>query len=230
MLKSLFKKFERIVVFDIETTGLYFKTDEIIEVGALQISSKAEPYNIENELSALIQLSQGSELSAEVIELTGITEQQLHKDGKIKSEVCKQFVEIIGNPNTLLAAYNAQFDLNFIYHFLSAHQSADVLKQVKLLDVMAIYKDRRDYPHKLSDAVLAYELRNENAHRAVDDAKATLEVLSAMGEEKDDLDYYINLFGYNPKYGISGSKISSVTYKPQGYDRKKPLYESTLVE
>jgi len=225
MLKSLFKKFEKIVVFDIETTGLYFKTDEIIEIGAIQISSKAMPYQIENELSALIQLSGDTHLSPEVTELTGITEQQLNKEGKKKAEVCKQFVEIIESPNTLLAAYNAQFDLNFMYHFLSAHQSAEALKPVKLLDVMAIYKDRRDYPHKLSDAVSTYELRNDNAHRAVDDAKATLGVLSAMGEEKDDLDHYINLFGYNPKYGISGSKISSITYKPQGYDRKKPLYK-----
>jgi len=225
MLKSLFAKFEKIVVFDIETTGLYFKSDEIIEIGAIQISSESKPYKVENELSSLIQLSLGTHLSPEVIELTGITEQQLSGDGRGKEEVCKQFIDIISSPNTLLAAYNAQFDLNFIFHFLNEHKSADALKQVKLLDVMAIYKDRRDFPHKLSDAVAAYELHNENAHRAVDDARATLNVLSAMGEEKDDLDRYINLFGYNPKYGISGTKISSVIYKPQGYDRKTPLYK-----
>jgi DNA polymerase-3 subunit epsilon len=40
-------------------------------------------------------------------------------------------------------------------------------------------------------------------------------------------DRYINLFGYNPKHGISGKKISSVTYLPQPYNRPKgaKLYE-----
>jgi len=225
MLTSLFCQFEKIVVFDIETTGLNFKTDEIIELGAIQVTASSHTYNAEMQLNTLFKLSEGRQLSQEISGLTGITQQQLEQDGIPKAEGCKQLVELLDNQNTLLAAYNAQFDLNFIYHFLNAYKSADVLKQLKLLDVMAIYKDRRDYPHKLSDAVESYSLRNENAHRAVDDAKATLDLLSAMGSEKDDLVKYINLFGYNPKYGISGSKISSVTYKPQGYDRKKPLYE-----
>jgi len=55
---------------------------------------------------------------------------------------------------------------------------------------------------------------------------ATLRVMEAMEKERDDLLRYINLFGYNPKYGISGKPIGSVTYKPQPYDPKVPLYET----
>ena len=44
-------------------------------------------------------------------------------------------------------------------------------------------------------------------------------------KEKNDLVRYVNLFGYNPKYGIDGKPIGSVTYKPQPYDSPKPLYE-----
>ncbi len=36
---------------------------------------------------------------------------------------------------------------------------------------------------------------------------------------------YVNLFGYNPKYGIEGKPIGSVTYRPQPYDPVRPLYE-----
>jgi DNA polymerase-3 subunit epsilon len=97
-----------------------------------------------------------------------------------------------------------------------------------MLDVMTIFKDRRDYPHKLSDAINAYKLENQNSHRAISDAKATLSILLAMEQEKYDLNKYINLFGYNPKYGISGPRISSVTYLPQGYYRKEPLYEQLV--
>ena len=64
-----------------------------------------------------------------------------------------------------------------------------------------------------------------NSHRAVDDVIATLAVMEEMEREKDDFLDYVNLFGYNPKYGISGKPISSVTYKPQKYDPSKPLYE-----
>ena len=53
---------------------------------------------------------------------------------------------------------------------------------------------------------------------------ATVEVMKCMVEEQDDLECYVNLFGYNPKYGISGKAIGSVTYKPQRYDPTEPLY------
>ena len=63
-----------------------------------------------------------------------------------------------------------------------------------------------------------------NSHRAVDDVLATVEVMKAMEIEKADLDSYVNLFGYNPKYGVEGKPIGSVTYKPQRYDPPAPLY------
>ena len=53
---------------------------------------------------------------------------------------------------------------------------------------------------------------------------ATLAVMEAMEAEKDDLISYVNLFGYNPKYGIDGKPIGSVTYKPQPYYGASPLY------
>jgi len=65
-----------------------------------------------------------------------------------------------------------------------------------------------------------------NSHRAVDDVIATVAVMKAMEEEKDDLINYVNLFGYNPKFGLEGKPIGSVTYKPQPYDPVKPLYEA----
>ena len=64
-----------------------------------------------------------------------------------------------------------------------------------------------------------------NSHRAVDDVIATVAVMEEMEKEKNDLERYINLFGYNPKYGIDGKAIGSVTYKPQPYNGTRPLYE-----
>ena len=65
----------------------------------------------------------------------------------------------------------------------------------------------------------------KNSHRAVDDVIATVAVMEEMEKEKPDLERYVNLFGYNPKFGIDGKPIGSVTYKPQPYSPHPPLYE-----
>ena len=46
-----------------------------------------------------------------------------------------------------------------------------------------------------------------------------------MAAERDDLERYVNLFGYHPKYGVSGKPIGSVTYCAQPYEDHPPLYE-----
>lgn len=134
-----------------------------------------------------------------------------------------------GAERPLLAAYNAQFDLNFLYWFLRPYGRMDVLRSSRFLDALTVYRDRRDYPHKLCNAIDAYGLGATavNSHRAVDDARATVQLLEAMAAERDDLERYIDLFGTHPKYGLSGRKISSVTYRPQSYQRTVPLYELT---
>ena len=129
--------------------------------------------------------------------------------------------------NTLLLAYNAHFDLSFLFYLLMRSGDATILKGKDKLDLLTVYKDRKPYPHKLCNAIAAYNLSGKvvNSHRAIDDVLATVAVMEAMADELDDLDRYINLFGYNPKYGIDGKPIGSVTYKPQSYDPRAPLYQ-----
>ena len=90
-----------------------------------------------------------------------------------------------------------------------------------------MYRDRHSYPHKLCNAIDTYNLAGQvvNSHRAVDDVIATVAVMQAMEAEKNDLERYVNLFGYNPKYGVDGKPIGSVTYKPQPYNMTAPLYQ-----
>ena len=57
----------------------------------------------------------------------------------------------------------------------------------------------------------------QNSHRAIDDVLALYEVTKAMSKERDDLTDYIDLLGYNPKYGITGRKLRQITYMPQSY-------------
>ena len=113
----------------------------------------------------------------------------------------------------------------FLYYLLDAYGLAGALRGAQFLDVMTVYKDRRPYPHRLADAVEAYSLSAQNTHRAIDDTRATYELLCAMDAEESDLFRYVNLFGYNPKYGPPRPRIRSVSYRPQGFDALGKLYE-----
>ena len=130
--------------------------------------------------------------------------------------------------NTLLLAYNAHFDLSFLYYLLLRDGDPMILKGKDKLDLLTVYKDRHSYPHKLCNAIDVYGLSGQvvNSHRAVDDVIATVAVMVEMEKERDDLHNYVNLFGYNPKYGLEGKPIGSVTYKPQSYNPVQPLYEA----
>ena len=226
MMEQLWRQFDRIVIFDTETTGIEFGKDRIIELGAVSLENRTET----DSLNLLIRLPEGETLPPFITELTGITDLQLAAEGVEQEVAVEAFCHLLeGAERPLLVAYNAQFDLNFIYYFLRPFGKVSVLRAPRFLDALTVYKDRRDYPHKLCNAIDAYGLSDTvvNSHRAVDDARATVALLEAMAAERDDLEQYLDLFGTHPKYGVSGQKISSVTYRTQPYQRIKPLYELT---
>ena len=221
MLDRLFEQFDALIVFDTETTGIRPRQDQIIELG-LVVMTRDGSFREED---CLIRLEEGRRLPAEIVRLTGITDEMLRTRGAEPAAAGEAVARALSAERPLMAAYNAQFDLCFLYFFLQRLGKAQLLRRARFLDVLSVYKDRRDYPHKLSDAVAAYGAGTPNSHRACDDARASLEVLWAMERERDDLHRYINLFGYNPRYGVSGPRISSIRYEPQPYDRQKLLYE-----
>ena len=224
-LNSLFSKYDRLVLFDTETTGLQYARDEIIEFAAIVVEQRCGVPTVIREYDELVKLSAGAFVPPEIQKLTGITDQDIRERGLAKTRVCRDIAEMVAG-NTLLLAYNAHFDLCFLFYMLLRDGDPTVLKGKDKLDLLTVYKDRHPYPHKLCNAIEVYGLSGKvvNSHRAVDDVIATLAVMEQMEEEKDDLIRYVNLFGYNPKYGISGKPISSITYKPQKYDPPQPLY------
>ncbi len=222
MLDTLFESFDSLLVLDTETTGFAPRRDEIIELAMLRLSPRGE----EEEYDNFIRLSPGKELPARITELTGITEDMLRL-GVGKDSAARALADMLTKGGrTLVCAYNAQFDLVFLYYLLSSYGLAGALRGAKFLDAMTVYKDRRPYPHRLSDAVEAYALSARNTHRAIDDTRATCELLCAMDAELSDLHRYVNLFGYNPRYGVTGRRISSVRYCPQGFDALGRLYDA----
>lgn len=223
--ETLFSRYDRLVLFDTETTGLQYNRDEIIEFAAVVMERIDGVPKVTREYDELIALSPGGFVPAKIEQLTGITTRDLREKGLPKTRVARDIAELIRG-NTLLLAYNAHFDLSFLYYFLLRDGDPMILKGKDKLDLLTVYKDRRSYPHRLCNAIEAYGLSGKvvNSHRAVDDVLATVAVMEEMEKEKDDIINYVNLFGYNPKYGIEGKAIGSVIYKPQKYDPVQPLY------
>ena len=223
--EKLFEKYDRLVLMDTETTGLEFSRDEIIEFSAVVLERLGTQTVVTRQYDELVTLSPGGFVPEKIQQLTGITDQDIQERGLPKTRVCRDIAEILQG-NVLLLAYNAHFDLSFLYYMLLRDGDPGILKGKDKLDLLTVYKDRRPYPHKLCSAIEAYGLSGKvvNSHRAIDDVLATVAVMEAMEQEKEDLQNYVNLFGFNPQYGITGKPIGSITYKPQGYRPTQPLY------
>lgn len=225
-LQCLRPQCDSILVFDTETSGLDPQREEIIEFAAVKLQWQGDELNVVSETDEFIRRTDDRALSPRIVELTGITDELLRQEGISKAAFATLLAEHL-TPRTLLAAYNAQFDLLFLYHFLAKYGDARLLRAQPKLDLLTVYKDRRAYPHRLANAIEAYGLQDSvcNSHRAIDDVRATVEVFRAMAREEADLHRYIDLFGYSAKYGISGTPIRSVRYVPQGFDAIGKLYD-----
>ncbi len=221
-MKELFQSYQKLVVFDTETTGLSPELDEIIQFSAAVLTpdGKVDTYD------QLVSLTPGGFVPPKIQALTGITTQMLREHGIAKTRLCRDIASLISGEKTILLAYNAQFDLSFLYYALRRDGDPGILKGKDKLDLLTVYRDRRPYPHRLADAIAAYGLQSQvqNSHRALDDVLATVAVLEAMEAERPDLREYANLFGFNARYGLGGKPIGSVRYKPQGYEPDVPLY------
>ena len=235
-LKNIFEKYSAVVFFDTETTGLDADTCQIIELAAIKIEQTEHgTLRMVRSADLFVKLPDGQKIPEKITELTGITDEMLEAEGVTEARAAAIFAEMIGKTykgRTLLVAHNAQFDLLFIQAM--AERLSPVLKvafkSADYLDTLTVYKDRRVYPHKLANAIVAYKLEDkvQNSHRAIDDVAALFEVCKAMDNERADLLTYVNVFGYNPKYGVSGRRIDGVRYWPQQFNNYMQAPSFTL--
>lgn len=227
-MEELLKDYGALIVLDTETTGLDPDDARIIELAAVRLEMDGEELKETGSMDRFIRLPVLQTLPERIVELTHITDAMLEAEGVDQDEAADEFIRLIVcvNSKPLLAAYNAQFDLCFLRRLLAGKGKLDA----DFLDVLTVYKDRRAYPHKLTNAIDAYSLgeKVQNSHRAIDDVRATVEVMKAMAAERDDLVRYVNLFGYNPKYGAPKEKIRGVRYHAQSFSRGMVAEEWTL--
>jgi DNA polymerase III epsilon subunit family exonuclease len=167
------------VVVDLETTGAApTNGNGITEIGAVKVRGG----QLIGEFSTFV--NPGIPLPDYITSLTGITDQMLASAPTI-SEIFPSFMEFLGaHTESYLVAHNAPFDLGFIK---AAAKTSDwswpaypVLDTVSLARLLVSYEEVINY--KLGTLAAFFKTEVLPNHRALDDAKATVEVLHGLIE------------------------------------------------
>ena len=241
--------YKHIILFDTETTGLNFDSDRIIEIAYQEyVPAGYNKFNLVNSKDDFIfhpsttvndkfidRLDvDGNRMT--IAQLTHITDEMLKEYGIDESDVAKYIFENFFRPDTLIMAYNLNFDLNMIKSLLRRHDYDVDLTSVDYLDLYTLYKDynyfswkkdetSRRLGHRLDAAVDKFDVDVKNTHRAIDDVMATWEVFKVFLDKKYKILPYINVFGFNPKYQNELISVEGITYFPQ-VKPKDVLYAS----
>jgi DNA polymerase III epsilon subunit family exonuclease len=164
------------VVFDLETTGLSSKNDDIIEIGA----RRYEHGQCTGEFSTFV--STKLIVSEKITQLTGITQAMLEGQPELK-DVLPQFLAFIGG--SLLIAHNASFDAGFIKSACKRH---NIEWQWPIFCTLKLARELLpELPNKKLDSLAEhYNLTFEARHRSIGDVKVTAAVLQHMLEQEGE--------------------------------------------
>jgi DNA polymerase III epsilon subunit family exonuclease len=173
------------VILDLETSGAAPSTGAAItEIGAVKVCGG----EIVGEFQTFVNPQHG--LSDFITSLTGITDDML-VDAPTISAVLPDFLEFLGShKETVLVAHNAPFDLGFLKAAAIEHQYP--WPQYPVLDTVRISRyvlDRDEVPNcKLSTLATFFGAQTSPNHRALDDARATVDVLHGIFERLGTFD------------------------------------------
>ncbi|MDJ0393051.1 DEDD exonuclease domain-containing protein [Rhodococcus sp. G-MC3] len=181
------------VVVDLETTGGSADTESITEIGAVKVRGG----QVIGEFATLVD--PGRSIPQYIVELTGITTAMLIGAPRIE-RVLPSFLEFAHG--CVLVAHNAGFDTGFLRAAASrldiAWPKFQVLCTVKLARRVLT---RDEAPSvKLSSLASLFQVSTRPTHRALDDARATVEVLHALIERvgNQGVHSYAELVDYLP--------------------------------
>ena len=167
------------VVVDLETTGGPPGADAITEIGAVRVRGGA----VESEMSTLV--NPGRAIPAQITVLTGITNAMVASAPPV-GEALTAFLAWarLDGESTVLVAHNARFDVG---HLRGAARALGLgWSEPTVLDTLGLARrawSRADVPdHKLGTLAALVGSPIRPAHRALGDARATVDVLHAALE------------------------------------------------
>jgi DNA polymerase-3 subunit epsilon len=163
------------VVVDLETTGGSPNSSEITEFGAVKVCGG----EVLGEFSTLVRPTEP--VPPFIAVLTGITDAML-ADAPRVSAALPSFLEFARG--SVLVAHNAPFDIGFLR--AACDQLGIAWPMFQVLDTARLARRvlARDEAHncKLSTLATLFRARTMPTHRALDDARATVDVLHGLLE------------------------------------------------
>ena len=167
------------VVVDLETTGGSRTNDAITEIGAVKVRGGECLGTFETLVDP------GMPVPPTITVLTGITESMLLAAPRI-GEVLPAFLEF--SRDAVLVAHNARFDIGFLNAALEAHGYTPLTNRV--VDTVALARRlvRDEVPNvKLETLAHHFRTTTKPCHRAMADARATVDVLHGLLERAGTL-------------------------------------------
>ena len=171
--------FRPLCFFDLETTGINITNDRIVEIGILKIF----PDGKTKEMNKLVNPEMT--IPKEASDIHGITNDKVDSMPTFK-QISKEIYSFIEESD--LAGFNSdRFDIPLLVEeFLRAEIDFN-FKKMLTIDVQTIF-------HKMEQRTLSAALKfyckreNEKAHSAMNDTRATYNVLMAQLEKYSDLE------------------------------------------
>ena len=161
------------ICIDLETTGLSYKTNEIIEIGLVKIIDN----KIVDRYSSLVK-PRGKLLSF-ITKLTGINQEMLINAPSF-AEIAPTVLKFIGEKT--LVAHNAAFDLDMLNQELKRINYQPVTNPVIDTKDLALLVFPDFFSHKLSSLATYFNYKF-NYHRALADAECVANILIKFCEE-----------------------------------------------
>jgi len=189
------------VVFDFETTGLKSEIESIIEIGAVKIKDGKEV----DEYSVLVNPLKP--IPAQASAVNKIYDKDV-ADAPTLVEVLPEFLRFI--TGSVLVAHNAPFDTRFLSAAIKKQGIADLENYVMDTLVLSQKIHSQHSSHRLSAICERMNINNEDAHRAVHDARATAKVLVQFLMDLQDKSHrtfrQVAMFHGAPLNRVTGSK------------------------
>ena len=157
------------VVVDIETTGLSYRLHKITEIAAVRIKN----HKVIDEFQSLI--NPRCHIPSFITNLTGISDEMVKYSPTI-DKIISHFNDFLGND--VFIAHNATFDFNFLEHNSLKHTRQGLNNQVLCTKRLA-NRLLPELPSKRLGLICEHlNIENKQAHRAMSDVLATVDVFN----------------------------------------------------